>query len=131
MPRPGRSWRAQPAPGTSVPRARRPWSGPGRFCGPAHGTRKHGFAFPGLWLRFSFHFVPMFGCAAVVELMLRECPFLDTPAHRFYSKCSSPEYLRVSICFRGLGRMGLGTRRATMLFEIRELEAHTVDFEEH
>src|SRR5215813_13402804 len=34
--------------------------------------------------------------------------FLDTPAHRFYSKCSSPEYLRVSTCFRGLGRMGWG-----------------------
>src|SRR5436305_9951439 len=54
-----------------------------------------------------------------------------TPSHApFYPNCSSLEYLHLLSCFCGL-RGTVGVRRTKMLFEIRELEIHAIDFDEH
>ena len=57
--------------------------------------------------------------------------FLDTPANHFYPNYSSLEYLRLCACFRDLRGICWGAEDPEMLIEIRELEHHAVDFDEH
>jgi hypothetical protein len=57
--------------------------------------------------------------------------FLDTPANHFYPNYSSLGYLRLCACFRDLRGICWGAEDPEMLIEIRELEHHAVDFDEH